>query len=270
MSVLRSGGLLLALCGFWTAAEAASPPAPCVALTTPAYDASAKYRAVHVDTLDPKLQHVFVEARLQWLKVLVLHRTTDGRGFFLQRAGNTFLTLRSFNSFAEYDALRAFRSGVAERIGPDGEKAGRAYDGGDVALLFPHNSEVWSHLDSLDYRGQVPPLTEYTAGYMQMVVEQVTSDQYESAWKQIQAALTAARYPVSRTTFFSSLGSGKHISLWLAPSREAFRSAGSPEQAVAKALGPTQAAALFGTLRAACSEVRVDEVVPRPDLASPE
>ena len=63
--------------------------------------------------------------------------TTDGRGFFLQRGGNTFLTLRSFNSFSEYDALRAFRASVAERIGPDGERAGQLYDRGDVALPVP-------------------------------------------------------------------------------------------------------------------------------------
>jgi hypothetical protein len=265
----RSVLLWLALC-LPAPLGAAGASAPCVVLTTPAYDASARFRAVHIDTLDPRLEGVFEEARRSWLKVLSAHHTTDGRGFFLQRAGSTFLTLRSFSSFSEYDALRAFRAGVAERIGPEGEKAGQAYDRGDVALLAPHNSEVWTRVEDLDYRTPGPELSEYTAGYMQLVSEQVNSEQYEEAWKQLQAALTAIRYPIGRRAFFSSLGSGKHLSLWLAPNREAFLRAGTPEQALARSLGPGKAAALFGALRAACSEVSVQEVLPRLGLSSPE
>jgi hypothetical protein len=247
---------------------AADASAPCMALTTPAYDASARFRAVHIDTLDPRLEGVFEEARRGWLKVLGAHHVSDGRGFFLQRSGTTFFTLRSFNSFSEYDALRAFRASVGERIGPEGEQAGQLYDRGDVALLAPHNSEVWTRLEDLDYRAPGPELSEYTAGYMEMVVEQA-SEQYEEAWKQLRAALTEARYPLGRKAFFSSLGSGKHVSLWLAANKEAFLRAGPPEQAVARRLGPEKAAALFAALRAACSETSVAEVLPRPELASP-
>jgi hypothetical protein len=261
--------LLLAVLVLGAPHGAARPTTPCVALTTPAYDASATFRAVHIDTLDPRLEGIFEDARRGWLRVLAAHHTTDGRGFFLQRSGNTFLTLRSFTSFAEYDALRAFRAGVAERIGPDGEKAGQQYDRGDMALVAPHNSEVWTRLESFDYHGPGPELSEYTAGYLQMVVEQVSSDAYAEAWQQIRLALAAANYPVSRKTFFSSLGSGKYVTFWLAPSREVFRSAGSPEQAVAKSLGVDKAAALFAAQRTACSDVSVAEVVPRPELASP-
>jgi hypothetical protein len=248
---------------------AAVPAGPCVSLTTAPYAASATFRAVHIDTLDPKLEAIFEDARRGWLQVLNAHHTTDGRGFFLQRSGSTFLTLRSFNSFAEYDALRAFRASVAERIGPDGEKAGAQYDRGDVALLAPHNSEVWTRLEALDYRGPGPELSEYTAGYLQMVVEQVSSEAYQEAWKQIHAALAAAHYPIGRKTFFSSLGSGKYVTFWLATSPAAFREAGSPEQAAARSLGAEKAAALFATVRAARSEVSVADVVPRPELASP-
>ncbi len=260
---------LLLLCAPWPL-SAASPPPVCGTLTTSPYDAFARFRAVHVDTLDPKLQHLFEDARRGWLKVLVLHHTTDGRGFFLQKASHTFLTLRSFNSFAEYDALRAFRAAVGDRLGPEGEDAGKQYDRGDAALLSPHNSEVWSRLESFEYRGEGPRLSEYTAGFMQMVSEQVTSDDYESAWKEIRSALTQGHYPLGRVTFFSSLGSGKHISLWLAASRAAFDRAGSPEQAVARVLGAAKAADLFAKLRAACSDVQVADVVARPELASPE
>jgi hypothetical protein len=238
--------------------------------TTPAFDASAKYRAVHIDTLDPHLQHVFEDARLQWLKVLAAHHTTDGRGFFLQRDGSTLITLHSFNSFTEYDALRAFRATVGERIGPDGEKAGQQYDLGDIAITSPHNSEVWMRNEDFDYHAPAPALNEYSAGYMWMVVEQVHSDDYAAAWKEISAALTTAKYPISRIGFFSMLGSGRQIALWLASDREAFRSAGSPEAAVAKVLGQAKADALYLRLKDATSDVVVSELVPRPELRSPE
>lgn len=261
--------LMVAFCLVEHPAAAGAPPL-CVGLTTPPYDASAKFRAVHIDTLNARLEGVFEDARRGWLKVLAVHHTTDGRGFFLQRVGSTFLTLRSFNSFSEYDALRAFRAGVGERIGPDGEKAGQAYDRGDVALIAPHNSEVWSRVEDLDYQTAGERLNEYTAGFLQMVTEQVSSDQYEEAWKEVRAALSRVQYPVGRTTFFSSLGSGKHVSFWLATSREAFQKAGSPEQAVARSVGAEKAAAMFAKLRAACSEVSVEDVLPRRDLSSPE
>lgn len=243
-------------------------PAP--APTTPAFDASAKFRAVHIDTLDPHLQHVFEDARLQWLKVLAAHHTTDGRGFFLQRDGHTLITLHSFNSFTEFDALRAFRAGVGDRIGPEGDAAGKQYDMGDVAITSPHNSEVWSREEDFDYHAPGTPLNEYTAGYMQMVVAQVHSDDYAAAWKDISAALTAAKYPIGRITFFSMLGSGRQIALWLAPDQETFRKAGTPEAAVARVLGADKAKALFARLAAGSSHVEVSELVPRPELKSPE
>lgn len=252
------------------AADADAVPVANASLTTPAFDASAKYRAVHIDTLDPRLQHVFEDARIQWLKVLADHHTTDGRGFFLQRDGNTLLTLRSFNSFTEYDALRAFRAAVGERIGPSGEKAGQQYDLGDVAITSPHNSEVWSRSVESDYRAPGPALDEYTAGYMQMVVEQVRTDDHDAAWKDIRAALQVAKYPLSRISFFSMIGSGRTISLWLATDRAAFRSAGTPEEAVARVLGAAKASALFNRLNLASSDKQVSELVPRIELRSPE
>jgi hypothetical protein len=252
------------------AAAADAVPVANASLVTPAFDASAKYRAVHVDTLDPRLQHVFEDARIQWLKVLADHHTTDGRGFFLQRDGNTLLTLRSFNSFTEYDALRAFRAAVGERIGEGGEKAGQQYDLGDVAITSPHNSEVWSRSEDSDYRAPGPALDEYAAGYMQMVVEQVRSDDYDAVWKDIRAALEVAKYPLSRISFFSMIGSGRTINLWLATDRAAFRNAGTPEEAVARVLGAAKASALFKRLNLASSDKQVSELVPRPELKSPE
>ncbi len=252
------------------AAKTSPAPAVNANATTPAFDPTASYRAVHVDTIDPSLQHVFEDARIAWLKILVGHHTTDGRGFFLQRDGNTLITLHSFNTFSEYDTLRAFRAAVAQRIGPEGENAGRQYDLGDVAITSPHNSEVWSRDTDFDYHVPGVALDEYTAGYMQMVVEQVRSDDYAAAWKEISAALIAAKYPLSRIGFFSMLGSGRHIGLWLAPDKAAFRSAGSPQDAVARVVGAAKARTLFDRLKAATSDVQVSELVPRPELKSPE
>jgi hypothetical protein len=262
--LLLSPGLTLYAAGTDIIASASAK------LTTSPYDALAKFRAVHIDTFDPHLQHVFEDARVQWLKVLAAHHTTDGRGFFLQRDGSTLLTLRSFNSFTEYDALRAFRADVGTRMGPEGEKAGQQYDQGDAAITYPHNSEVWSRNEAFDYQAPGPALNEYTAGFTQMVLAQVRSDDYEAAWKEIRAALTTAKYPLSRIGFFSTLGSGKQISLWLAPDRATFSSAGSPEEAVAKVLGKVKASALFNRLRSASSHAEVSELIPRPELKSPE
>lgn len=220
---------------------AGAPQISIVAVTTPPYDAAAKYRAVHIDLLDPHLQNVFERARIEWLKVLAVHHTTDGRGFFLQRDGTTLLTLRSFDSFTEYDVLRALRADVENRIGPEGKEAVLKYDHGDVAIISPHNSEVWSRNADLDYLAPGNNLNEYTSGFMRMEVEQVRSDDYEAAWKEIHTALATAKYPRSRIVFFSMLGSGRQISLWLAPDRAAFRSAGTPAAAVAAVLGKGKA-----------------------------
>ena len=166
--------------------------------------------------------------------------------------------------------LRAFRADVGKRIGPEGEKAGQQYDSGDVAITSPHNSEAWSRNETFDYRAPGSDLSEYSAGYMQMVVEQVRSDDYDAAWKEIHDALRIAKYPLSRIGFFSMLGSGKRISLWLAADRAAFRSAGPVEEAAARVLGKTQASTLFNRLRVASSNIEVSELIPRRELKSPE
>jgi hypothetical protein len=239
-------------------------------LTTAPYDPAARFRAVHIDTLDPLLQPIFESRRREWLKVLAAHGTTDGRGYFLEVDRHTLLTLRSFNSFTEYDALREFRSRVDQRLGPSGADATQRYDSGDVALRTPHNSEVWSRDADSDYRGANNGLDEYSAGYLQMIVEHVDSDEYAKAWKEIDAALRIAKYPLTRIAFFSSLGSGNHISFWLAASRKAFDDAGTPLAAVEKSLGTQQAQALFERYKAASSGLKVHEVVPRPELRSPD
>lgn len=240
-----------------------------IRLSTAPYDPKAQFRAVHIDTLDPFLQPLFEESRREWLKVLASHHTSDGRGFMFQLDRHTLVTLRSFNSFTEYDALRDFRASIDKRLG-DGGEARRTYDSGDVALRTPHNSEIWERDTDLDYRGNGNPISEYTAGYMQMVVEHVDSNEYGEAWKEIAAALEKAKYPLPRITFSSTLGSGNEISLWLAPDRKAFEEAGTPFHAVEKVLGTARTQALFQRYKAASSELRVHDLIPRPELKSPE
>jgi hypothetical protein len=258
---------VLCLAGLPSLAAAADPPAP--ALATPAYDPQARYRAVHVDTLDPHLRPVFEQARVEWLKVLAAHRTTDGRGAQFLAGGHTIVTLRSFASFTEYDALRAFRAGVNGRLGPGGAAASERYDQGDVALRQPHNSEVWARDEELDYRGS-GALSEYTAGYMQMTTEHAQSPELRKAWKEIAAALATARYPLGRVGFVSSPGTGQTITLWLAADRAAFEAAGTPFAAVSRVLGPEKAQELFARHKSGSTVLVIQDFVPRPDLRSPE
>jgi hypothetical protein len=239
-------------------------------LTTAPFDASAKFRAVHIDTLDPYLQPIFEASRRAWLKVLAAHHTTDGRGYFVQMDRHTLITLRSFNSFSEYDALRAFRAHVEDRLGSGGRAARQAYDSTDVALRTPHNTEVWQREPDGDYRAGGDAMNEYTAGYIMAVSLHVDSDDYDAAWKQIDSALQKAHYPVSRIGFFSAIGSGKQIDLWLAESRSSFEAAGTAYDAVARIMGDRAATALFLRAKSACSDLSIHDIEPRPELRSPD
>ena len=67
--------------------SAASPPGVCGSLTTAPQDASARFRAVHVDTLDPKLKHVFEDARRGWLKATEPKRAKGARVYRLTPRG---------------------------------------------------------------------------------------------------------------------------------------------------------------------------------------
>ena len=239
-------------------------------LVTAPSDASAKFRAVHIDTLDPFLQPVFEASRRAWLQVLATHHTTDGRGFFFQMDQHTLVTLRSFNSFSEYDALRAFRSHVEDRLGEGGHAARQAYDSTDVALRTPHNTEVWQREPDGDYRSAGNALNEYTAGYMRAVSFHVDGDDYDAAWQQIDSALHKAGYPISRISFFSAIGSGKQIDLWLAESRDSFKAAGTAYDAVARIVGTGAATALFLRAKSASSDFATYDIEPKPELRSPE
>jgi len=239
-------------------------------LVTAPFDASAKFRAVHIDTLDPFLQPVFEASRRSWLKVLAAHHTTDGRGFFVQMGQHTLMTLRSFNSFTEYDALRAFRAHVEDRLGPGGKAARQAYDSTDVALRTPHNTEVWQREPEGDYHAAGNTLNEYTAGYMLAVSFHVDSNDYDAAWEQIDSALHKASYPISRISFFSTIGSGKQIDFWLAESRSSFKAAGTAYDAVARITGASGATALFLRAKSASSDLTIYDVEPRAELRSPE
>ena len=75
---------------------------------------------------------------------------------------------------------------------------------------------------------------------------------------------------MSRIEFFSSLGSGNQISLWLGASRKAFDDAGTPLAAVEKVLGRDKALALFERYKNAASGVTVHQLLPRPELCSPD
>lgn len=247
-------------------APAADGPLP---PPTAAYDATAAYRAVHIDTLDALFWPRFEAARVSWVALLKSRDTTDGRGAYYVVDGHSLVSLRSIASYAEYPALQKFRAGVAARLGPTGQDDEARYDAGDVALRTPHASEMWQRDRSFDYLGAAPILDEYSAGYARVVYESVTSSDFERAWADIDQALAKAHYPLTRIGFASVLGSGREISFWLASSRAQFDAAGTPYAAVVSVLGEARTIELFTRVRRSSTDQVVQEWVTRRDLWSP-
>ena len=238
-------------------------------LTTPQYDASATYRAVHIDTLDANFWPRFVETRRLWVQLQRARGTNDGRGAYYEVDHHTLISMRSFASFDEYHSLQAFRARVAERMGPTGRADEAAYDAGDVALRTPHASEVWQRDPSFDFHGVSPSLTEYSFGYAHVTYESVISADFDAAWSEIDQALKAANYPLTRIAFYSVLGTGKEISFWLASTREEFDAAGTPYEAVVRVIGEQKAIALFFRVKKSSIDQTVQEWVARKNLWSP-
>jgi len=246
--------------------------------TTPAQpkgsaDKIPRYRAAHMDTVDPAKVREFEDARHEWLRALSAKHITDGRGYFLQVGDSSFLTIRPFSSFAELDGRAAKASEVAQAVGREAQER---YDTrSDNALVPPHRSEIWTHEEELDYAPDNNALSELTAGAGRMVVEELrpspsAGETYEQAWGEIRQVLKTARYPLTRRFFFSTYGSGKLVSFWLARSRSDLTTAPPAEEVVERTLGKNRANALFQKLKSAVAEAKIDQVQARPDLSSPE
>ena len=218
--------------------------------------------AVHVDTLDPQKIQQYETARVRWVTQLRTSHKSDRRGLYIKIGSNTYWSLVSFRGWRELDTIGAQRRKTTDQMGGAATEYGRLCDD---SLVFPHTSEIWSEEVALSY---VPTGRRLTDA-VQVVIEDVkpTAD-YEAAWKPIAAALAQAKYPVERRTFFSSYGSGRMLSFWLAPSAAVVKTAPTLLQALSGVVGEAQARALLEAWRACVLSSQTLEVEPKPEMSS--
>jgi hypothetical protein len=217
---------------------------------------------VHVDTIIPDKLQQFADARRHWVAALRQRGLSDRRGDYLQIGEHTFYSVEPFGRWRELEALADARGRVNDAMGP----ATREYDRlCDDTLAFPHASEIWSEEPTLGYAPSHRPLSDA----QQVVVEDVDPRaDYEAAWKPIAQALTEARYPIERRTFFANYGSGRYWSFWLAPSRALIATAPPIEQVLATQLGAARAAELMRAWRAAIVRVQTLDVAVDPAMSA--
>jgi hypothetical protein len=224
-------------------------------------------RRVHIDHLDPAKVGQFEQARKAWVAWIAAHHVSDPwGGMILQVGGSTFLTIRSFTTWAELDA---------KPTGTLDPKVQKLYnDRSDDALVPPHHSKIWVREPELDYAANRGPADQSgkmiePAGFGTITYEDIKlDDTYEKAWAEIQKELSAAKYPIARVAFFSQYGSGKLVSLWLAPTKAAFAAAPTIDQVVTKRLGKAKADALLARWRGAVVAHEDKELVVRADLSN--
>jgi serine/threonine protein kinase len=229
------------------------------------------YLTVHIDTLAPEHRAEFEAARREWVAVLHRAHATDQRGTFYEVADVGFVTMRPFATFADLDARAADRKRALAAVPAE---ALQRYDArSDAALGFPHYSEIWQRDDDLGYAPRAGALDEQAANAIEMIVEDVKADsaserEYDATWREIRAALEAAQYPLTRITYETVYGSGRVVTLWLAPSSAAL-TATSVEAALCAQLGDVRAAALLARRDAIVLHREQHRVSRRDDLSVP-
>ena len=185
-------------------------------------DWNASRRWVHVDNVDSRKVAVFEAARLRWLNVLRRDDLSlpDGRALFWcsrRDSVHTYFTFYPFGDYADLDK-RARAIKETERI--VGPAAVADCDLGDVSLVLPHFSEIWTQEKAYDFDSPAQVgLLEPNAGAARVEVRQETmgaEKHIASLWSQIAKALAEHRYPMSCRSYFSAFGTGRITSLWLA------------------------------------------------------
>ncbi len=216
---------------------------------------------VHVDTLDPQKVQQFESARVRWVTRLRATHKSDRRGLYIKIGANTYYSVVAFARWRELEAIGDERTRTVSALPAESQEYDRLCD---EALVFPHGSEIWREEPALSYLPTGRRLTDA----VQVVIEDVrpTAD-YEAAWKPIAAALAQAKYPVERRTYFSSYGSGRTISFWLAPSAAVVKTAPTLQQALTGVVGETQARALLDAWRACVLSSQTLEVEPKPEMS---
>jgi hypothetical protein len=239
-----------------------------LSLATITTSAEPRRRKVHFDNLAPAKVAQYERARREWLAWVIDHKVVDPwGGYFLQIGTTTFLTVRPFTSFAELDPP----SGPQPPIDPVVQA--RYNERSDEGLVAPHMTEIWVRQPELDYQ-PAKPVNE-TRGVGRIVMEQVRmvasgADDYFDAWTAIHAELVAARYPIARVAYFSQYGSGRYVSLWIAPTKQAYAAAPSIDRVLEQRLGRDRATALLARWRGAVIDRQELDLIARPDLSNPE
>ncbi|MEP6862105.1 MAG: hypothetical protein ABJE66_15880 [Deltaproteobacteria bacterium] len=195
-------------------------------------------RRVHIDHLDPAKVGQFEQARKDWVAWIAA------------------ITSRIHG--AARSCLDAKPTGTLD------PKPQKLYnDRSDAALVPPHHSEIWAREPELDHAAIEP------AGFGTITYEDIELDEtYEKAWGEIEKELVAAKYPVARVAFFSQYGSGKLVSLWLAPTKAAFAAAPTIDQVLTKRLGKAKADALLARRPGAVVDRQDKDLVVRADLSN--
>jgi hypothetical protein len=237
-------------------------------------DWSAPYRWVHFDNLDPAKAAAFEDARNRWLRVLGKNDRwlDDGRALFWHaRAGavQAFFTFYPFRRFADLDVRRETVARTNEIVG---RAATDAYAAGDVALVAPHHSEIWSRDPDQDVAAPaVVDLTELTAavGRLEFQEPDVQKESRLGAlWKTVRETLEARSYPLACRTFRSAFGTGEIVRLWLARDSAAMASAPSISSVLEKGMGEAAAKALLAELDVIVKVRRTVSVERRADLSN--
>ena len=252
-----------------TAATACAATAPTTTNASTSSAAEPQYRAVHIDTIQPGKFAQFEGARREWVAELLRVRATDGRGLFVQVGDSRFFTLRTFSRFGDFDT----RGPAIERsLSAVPKAAAERYDQlSDTALAFPHTSEIWSLQPELSYALDGGALTERAGACGRVEVEDVQADidsekRYEDAVKEINAALSAARYPLTRLTFTTRFGAGHVYTFWLASSPADLAAAPEVQAAVATVKGAARASELAASQKASVVHAESWPIVVRHDL----
>lgn len=199
---------------------------------------------------------------MRWVAELREKHKSDRRGLYLKIGSNTYYSVVTFGRWRELDEVSVFRRKVNAQMGAATDEYTKLCDD---SLVFPHTSEIWSEEAALSY---VPTGRRLTDA-VELVIEDVkpTAD-YEAAWKPIAAALAQAKYPVERRSYFSSYGSGRVLSFWLAPSAAVRKTAPTIEQALESVVGAARAQELMAAWRACVSSSQTFEVEPKPEMTS--
>ena len=126
--------------------------------------------------------------------------------------------------------------------------------------------------DSLSYAPEGGALTERTAACGRLVLEDVQPDpagskRYQDATGEMNRALAAAHYPLTRASFWTVFGAGHLVTLWLARSREELERTPSVDAAVAGIAGAARAAELAAACEASVVHRETAPFVVRHDLS---